>query len=189
MNRPLELRFIPKWLNSSIQYHQTGYANFESIVSRHDLNLYKVANNLFQTALKRLLINDFVLPSAVLSASFSEDDALFALYGNNPDRLTVPDFNLTRFTIQPDPNGGILVVEGGDEDNNLVLELLLAIALYQGDDCAYRSSSFKRYLISVNKNAETNITPAASERYQTALKRRLADMALRNQAELAKEDL
>lgn len=189
MNKPLTLRFIPKWLGSTILYHQANYDNFERIVSRHDLNMYRVANNLMQTTLKRLLISDFVLPDAELTQGFSEDDALFALFGQNPNSLTVPAFELNRFVIVPDLEGGILVVEKDDgEDKNLVAELLLAIALYQGKEQAYSSTTFKRYLTLVNKNAQPVLSPAGAARFQEALKQKIAQDAARNAAEAAKED-
>ena len=191
MNKPIELRFIPKWLNGAIMHYQSNYNNFESIVSRHDVEMYRVANNHMQTTLKRHLISDFVLPAAELTKAFSEDDALFALFGNNPNELTVPEFDLKRFVIIPDAYDGILIIEK-DEDNeekSLVGELLLALALYRGKEQAYGSTTFKRYLTLVNKNTQPVLSPKGAIRFQEALKMKIAANAAANAAELAKEDL
>lgn len=188
MDKIIELRFIPKWLGNAIKHYQTGYNNFESIVSRHDVKLYKVANNLLQTTLKRQLIGDFVLPAAQLDETFSEEDAVFALFGQNLNRLEVAQFNLKYFNIVPDQYDGILIVEcDGGEEKNLVLELLIAIALYRGKDQAYRSSSFKQYLSLVNKNQTPGVTPKGAQRFQEELRRLHAERIAANTAETAKE--
>lgn len=151
MNKPVGLRFIPKWLGAVIRHYEAGYDEFEHIIAKHDLKLYKVANNLLRVKLNLLRIRDFDMPSADHDEQFTEADALFALYGQNPKGLTVPQFDLSQFEIVPDKYDGIFLIErDGGEHRDLVRELLLAIGLHRGKDEAYSSDCFRRYLGSVS---------------------------------------
>lgn len=153
MNKPIELRFIPKWLGGAIAHYKADVKDFDSIVSRHDVDLYNVANNLLRSAFSRLQITDFNMPDAQIAKAFSDDDAMFALFGQNPERKTLQQFALTHFDIVPDKYDGILILErDGGRQKDLVTELVKALAMYRGKDVAYASSSFKTYLGLVNKN-------------------------------------
>ena len=160
MKQPIELRFIPSWLGNVIDHYGTGHEDFDRIVSSHDLRLYKVANNLLQTHLRaRLDITDFTFPDAALEGVFTEDDATFALFGNNPDRKAVSEFSLIHFKIVPDKGNGILVIACKGESTTegpqcLVAELVKAIATYRGVEEAYQSVAFVRFLKNVNMYAK-----------------------------------
>lgn len=178
MNRPLEVRFIPGWLSKVIDHYGTGHAEFERIVSKHDVRLYKLANNLLRTKLNQLDITDFVMPDAEISESFSEDDAQFALFGQNRDERKVPEWEMTRFQILTDKHEGILIVECDDaEPSDLLVELLKAVALYCGKEAAYNSSSFRRYLTNVNNyigDPDLILDQAGENRFHASMKARMA---------------
>jgi hypothetical protein len=154
MNKPIELRFIPKWLSGSIEHYGTNVKDFESIVSPHDIGLYYVANHLLRSRFKALGIDDFVFPAADKVGQFSADDAVFALYGSDQKDATVPQFELGHFVIVPDSYDGIVLIEkDGAEKKDLIRELLTALATYRGRAVAYESKSFNKFLSSVNKNS------------------------------------
>lgn len=171
MKNPLEIRFIPKWLAGVIKHYDTDVTNFESIVSRHDAKLYKLANNLLRTKFELMRVKDFVFPAADIEGQYSEDDALFALYGQNPEGKTVPQFHLERFDVRDDGKGGVILLEKSDGDlKDLCKELLVALDATRGRSYAYDSDSFKRYLVSVSndhintadENLQNLVTPPVS---------------------------
>lgn len=171
MNNPLDIRFVPKWLAGVIKHYGTDVTNFESIVSRHDAKLYKLANNLLRTKFELMRVKDFNFPAADIEGQYSEDDALFALYGHNPEGKTVPQFHLERFVLRDDGKGGAILLETGEGDpKDLCHELLLALDAQRGRACTYDSDSFKRYLVSVNndhinttdENLHNLVSPPAS---------------------------
>lgn len=154
MTNPLEIRFIPKWLGAVVSHYNANFANIESIVSPQDVKLYKLANNLLRTKFELMRVKDFIFPAADIEGQYSEDDALFALFGQNPDRKSVPHFELKHFDVRDDGRGGVLLIEkGGDTPaKDLCAELLGAIDAHRGRGAVYGSDSFKRYLTSVNNN-------------------------------------
>lgn len=154
MNNPLEIRFIPKWLGAVVSHYNADFANIESIVSPQDVKLYKLANYLLRTKFNLMRVKDFIFPAADIEGQYSEDDALFALFGQNPDRKSVPHFHLDRFIVKDDNRGGVYLIEQGGEcePKDLCTELLHALDAQRGRGCVYNSDSFKRYLSSVNNN-------------------------------------
>lgn len=154
MSKPLEIRFIPKWLAAVVSHYNANFANIESIVSPQDVKLYKLANYLLRTKFDLMRVKDFTFPCADIEGQYSEDDALFALFGQNPDRKTVPHFELKHFDVRDDGQFGILLIEkGGDTPvKDLCTELLGALDAHCGRGAVYGSDSFKRYLTSVNNN-------------------------------------
>lgn len=153
MNKPINLRFIPKWLSGAIDHYGADVKEFESIVSRHDVGLYRLANNLLESSFRALRIVDFTFPDSDLHGSFSADDSLFALYGPNSEDKKVAEYVLSHFVILPDKYDGILLVEkDAGEQKQLIPELLQALALYRGAEQAYGSTTFKRYLSLVNSD-------------------------------------
>ena len=155
MKKPVDIRYIPKWLRGAIMHYGTDIKEFESIVSRHDVHLYKLANHLFRARLVTMGMEGFIFPDADAGEGFSSDDAVFALFGTNPEQLAVPQFVLGYFDIVPDKYDGIVIIErdGGDV-KDLMTELLKAIALYRGVDQAYSSVEFRKYLEKVNKDLD-----------------------------------
>lgn len=152
MNKPIELRFVPKWLSGSIEHYGSNVKNFESIVSTHDVGLYYLANHLMRSRLKAMGIEDFLMPSADLVGEFNADDAAFALYGAG-EKGGVPAFEQGHFVIVPDMYDGIILIEKDvAQPGNLVVDLLDALNTYRGREVAYQSTLFKRYLTLVNKN-------------------------------------
>lgn len=154
MKKPLEVRYVPLWLAAAAHHYNGNLTNFESIVSKHDVKLYKLANNLLRAKFSLMRINDFQFAVADIDHQYSEDDALFALYGQNPEKKTIAHFHLTNFKIVDDGCGGILIVEegAGTEPKNLIHELLTALDTYRGRQEAYGSDVFKRYLTSVTND-------------------------------------
>jgi hypothetical protein len=154
MNNPLEIRFVPKWLGSVISHYNSSLANLESIVSKQDVKLYKLANNLLRTKFELMRVKDFTFPAADIEGQYSEEDAVFALFGQNPENKAVPHFHLAHFEVHDDGRGGIFILEkGGDaEAKDLTKELLVALDTYRGRAQAFDSDSFKRYLLSVNND-------------------------------------
>lgn len=165
MNKPIELRFIPKWLSGVITHYNADYKDFESIVSKHDVDLYRLSNSLLRAAFSRLGIRDFTFPDAEMGVQYSEEDVLFALFGNNPSNQKVGDFALTHFSIVPDRYDGVILIEKehGDSNMNLVCELLKAVALYRGKDVAYESDSFKQFLIRIDTSVGSSHAVDQSE--------------------------
>jgi hypothetical protein len=155
MNRPIELRFIPKWLGGAITHYKTDYKDFESIVSSHDVDLYRLANTMLKAALFRLGIRDFVMPDALVSFKYSEEDALFALFGPNAGDKKIAEFALSSFSIVPDKYDGIIIVEKDNTTGkqDFLRELLNAVALYRGKEAAYSSDSFRQFLIRIDTSA------------------------------------
>ena len=173
MNKPIELRFIPLWLNKVVSYYNTDPKEFESIVSSHDVRLFKVANSLLRSKLKLLGIDDFEFPAVEgLEEGFSTEDALFALFGNNESGHALADFALTHFVIVPDKYDGILLLEkpSGEPAKDLMHELILSLALYRGKEVAYGSAVFRKYLAAVNKNSNRRFT---AKEFHERLKERL----------------
>lgn len=162
MSATLDLRFVPAWLSNVLKHYECDVNNFDSIVSKHDLKLYQLANYLFRAKLRMMLVNeDFNLPEAAISFTYDGADAEFALFGQNSNDLKIPDFDLKAFRIVADQHGGIWVIEDqAQEDRVLVGELLEAIAMYKGTEVAYGSASFKQYLKLVKNNPPV---PAAIE--------------------------
>ena len=163
MTKPLDIRYIPNWLSGAMTHYGTDTKEFESIVSRHDVELYKLANHLFRTRLNSMGLDEFIFPDASAGEGFSSDDAIFALLGSNPDNLAVPQFLLGYFDIVPDKHDGIIILErAGGEVKDLMKELLKAVALYRGNDVAYSAVVFRRYLEKVNKELEPGSSHAVS---------------------------
>lgn len=155
MSKPVSIRYIPKWLSGAMTHYGTDIKEFESIVSRHDVDLYKLANHLFRARLNSMGLDEFLFPDADAGKGFSSDDAVFALFGGNPQQLAIPQFVLGYFDIYPDKYDGIIIVEReGGEVKDVMKELLKAVALYRGVDVAYASVVFRRYLEKVNKDLE-----------------------------------
>jgi len=148
----LTVRYVPAWLSAVADYYKTDIDKLECIVSKEDFKYYRVANMLLRTKLQQLGIQrDFVFPDVVDGEVFSQDDALFALYGPNSSGKTVPDFNLSKFLVKPGRcEGEVYLVETqSGEDNCLVTGLLLSISQYCGRKVAHGSDSFRRYLACV----------------------------------------
>jgi hypothetical protein len=148
----LKVRYVPAWLTAVADYYKTDIDKLECIVSKHDLVLYGLANTMLRTKLQQLGIHkDFVFPDVMEGEVYSQDDALFALYGQNHAGKTIPDFNLSRFAIRAGKaEGEIYLVELADGDEcNLVKELLCAVSQYCGRKVAHGSDSFRRYLSAV----------------------------------------
>lgn len=148
----LRIRYVPAWLTAVADYYKTDIDKLECIVSKHDLAAYGLANTLLRTKLQQLGIQrDFEFPDVSEGQVYSQDDALFALFGQNPDGRTIPDFNLTKFSIRPGKTEGevyLVEVLSGD-DSDLVKELLCAVSQYCGRKVAHGSESFRRYLAAV----------------------------------------
>lgn len=180
MDKPIELRFIPLWLSKVVSYYNTDAKDFESIVSRHDVKMFKVANHLLRSKLKLLGINDFLLPAGDLEESFDADEALFSLFGNNEHGHKLADFTLNHFSIVPDKYDGILLVEkpAGESEKDLTEQLLIALMMYRGKDVGYKSDLFREYLIGVNKNNGQAFT---AKNFHERLKARLKEQQMGNE--------
>lgn len=158
MSTKLELRYVPLWLSNVFDHYGCDANSFESIVSKHDLKLYKIANNLLRVKLAQMLVvADFEMPDADLSEQYDGADALFSVFGQNPDGKALPQFLPRYFNFVPAADThGVWMVEAEvvpGQEKDLVLELLNQIALYKGKDKAYASESFRRYLSSVKKES------------------------------------
>lgn len=182
MDTVIDIRYIPAWMSKAIDHYGADYKEFESIVSRHDLGLYGLANNLIRAMFMSMNITDFQFVDATLGGvdTYSQDDMLFALYGPMSEGKTVADFNLGNFVIVPDRYDGIIVIEKPEKpEQSLLKELLEAVALYRGKDAAYRSTCFKRYLTLVNKNTIISqrkmdqVNEGRAERFHRLLKEKL----------------
>lgn len=155
MNKGLEIRYIPAWLTGVVRYYNAGWDDFARIVSKHDLNLYHLANYLYFVKLQTLLVGqDFSFPDSKAIESITEQDSVFALFGPNAGDKKVAEFDPSRFEIFADKHEGAIIIVDNPTiaPKNLYEELTKAIAMYQGRDIALRSASFKQYLGSVNKN-------------------------------------
>lgn len=159
----LELRFIPRWLNGVTGYYNGQPADFEKVISKHDARLHRLANHLFMSKLKTLgVADDFRFPDAEkfleYGETYNEDDAVFALYGPNPARLKIGDFNPTRFKIFSDKGTGALFVDDPQcEEQNIYEILLKAISFYVGKPAAYQSACFRNYLKSIGTYEQAEV--------------------------------
>lgn len=154
MSAALDLRYVPAWLSNVFKHYECDVNSFDSIVSKHDMKLYNLANYMLRAKLRMLGIDqDFNLPAANIDFTYDGADTLFALFGQNPKDLKVPDFELKCFRIQPDLHGGIWLIEDSEQaERRLTGELLEAISLYKGNDVAYGSACFKQFLKLVKNN-------------------------------------
>lgn len=152
MTDKLKIRYVPAWLTAVADYYQTDISKLECIVSEQDLLMYSLANTMLRTKLQQLqIVGDFEFPDVLDEETYTQDDALFALYGQNPDRKTVAEFKLTQFSIKPGKSEGevYLVQQQSGDAYDLIKELTQAVAQYCGRKVAYGSSSFRQYLNSV----------------------------------------
>lgn len=148
----LKVRYVPAWLTAVADYYKTDIDKLECIVSQHDLKLYYLANTMLRTKLQQMGIHkDFVFPDVMDGDVYSQEDALFALYGHNHADKVVSDFCLSAFVIKPGKQEGeVYLVEVADgEPRDIVKELVCAISQYCGKKVAHGSESFRRYLGSV----------------------------------------
>lgn len=146
----LEVRYIPRWLAGVGDYCNVDIRDFERVLSKHDLHLYRLANHLFMSKLKSLgIADDFSFPDAedfLNGGGYSEDDAVFALYGAD-SRHAVNQFDPKRFKIFSGKSSGILFIDDPKSDEQDLYETMVkALSFYVGKPTAYSSVTFRKYL-------------------------------------------
>jgi len=144
----IEITFVPDWAAKVIRARGADYKDAASILSKHDLKYYLLANHLFKAKLVQMGIN----PAEICSIAddwkdeYDQADVNFALFGATPT-TSASEWCIDRFISVVIPECGYTVVETPSEEPKCFLrDYLEQIATVKGRDVPFTSSAYTRLL-------------------------------------------